>query len=198
MASPRGVGRTRNVTNNFCLYRACMPAAMGSRVEPGTGSLVRIETRSFQSRERGGHCKKATTPGHQGREYSGLLTDFGVAPKTRRRRSAPVRKARITCVAGCKTSFKYTYWKYRSQKKRVSSGRIWRSTRPFAASDFWIATFLIAIKNQIWSDQAVRTLHEHETYSFNFMRSHCRKDSNFSNCAPIALLVLWMLSFKGK
>lgn len=169
MASPRGVGRSHRVTNNFCLYRACMPEAKGSRVEPGTGSLVRIETRSFQSRERGGHCKKATTPGHQGREYSGLLTDFGEAPKTRRRRSAPVRKARITCVAGCKTFLKYTYWKYRSQKKRVSSGRIWHSKQRFTASDFCIAIFLIASKNQIWSDQAVRALSLKDTSSFKFM-----------------------------
>ncbi|MEY2253505.1 MULTISPECIES: hypothetical protein [Comamonas] len=76
------------------------------------------------------------------------------------------------------------------KKSGFHPGELGIAKRLFAASDFCDAPFLIAAKNQIWSDQAVGVSTMQNTFSFNFMQDLSVKDPDSGNCVPITLLVL--------
>ena len=82
-----------------------------SRVEPGLQGLScaskEVRAEDFRQRERGGHCPKAATPGHQGRDLSGLVDGLWRGAKDPTETIRTCRKARITCVAGCITPLHY-------------------------------------------------------------------------------------------
>ena len=87
----------------------------GSQVDPNVQGLSCVLSKRSGRGGLGGSdasvagtVDKAATPGHQGRSKSGLIDGLWRGAKDPTETIHAVRKARITCVAGCKTRFKYT------------------------------------------------------------------------------------------